>query len=102
MHYLCHQTDPHEAPCITCVQQLKLIIVDSPAAIFLHQPFIRVGGLRVLVQRPHVRVGGRAVQVVVQLLHVLPVVTLQVTSRHVTLRYSALRYVSHVLSSPRG
>ena len=58
------------------VDQLELSHVLTPPAVFLDQPLIRVGCLRVLVERLQVRMGRRRVEVVVQLLHVLAVIAL--------------------------
>ena len=59
------------------VDQLHLAPGPALARILLDEPRVRVLGLGVLVEVLHVRMRRRGVQVVVQLLHVLAVVTLR-------------------------
>jgi len=54
--------------------QFELTLVAAASFVLDDQVLIRKGSLRVLVQIFHVRVGGRAVQVVIALLNVFPVV----------------------------
>ncbi len=54
--------------------QLELGLVPSARAVLLDQPLVREPCLRVLVETPHVGMRRRGVQVVVVLLHVLPVI----------------------------
>ena len=60
------------------VEELVLELVAAAPPVRLHQVGVRIGRLRVLVQKLHVRVGRRAVEVEVVLLDVLAVVAFAV------------------------
>ncbi len=62
---------------LTSVLQFVLRLVDAPGGGSVLQVTVGEGLLRVLVEVAQVRVSGSGVQVIVQLLHVLTVVTLQ-------------------------
>ena len=64
---------------LTGINQLKLHIIVGTVLVLFPQPLVREGSLRVLVQRPHVAVVREVVQVVVQLLHILSMVSLPST-----------------------
>ena len=64
---------------LTGINQLKLHIVVGTVLVLFPQPLVREGSLRVLVQSPHVAVVREVVQVVVQLLHILSMVSLPST-----------------------
>ena len=64
---------------LTGINQLKLHIVVGTVLVLFPQPLVREGSLWVLVQRPHVAVVREVVQVVVQLLHILSMVSLPST-----------------------
>ena len=59
------------------VHQLEFGLQAVAAGVFLHQPLVGEGVLRVLVQHPLVGVRGRGIEVVVHLFHVLAVVALR-------------------------
>ncbi len=58
------------------VFQLELRLVAAAPAIFLEQPVVRKGRLRILIKRLQISVRGRGIQVVVTLLDVLAVIAL--------------------------
>ena len=60
------------------VDQFEFVIVQAAIAIFLYQPAVWVGSLRVLIKHLQVGMVGRSVKIIVVLLDILSVIALAV------------------------
>jgi hypothetical protein len=67
------------------IENLKLFFQPRTMTIHVAEFFIRKPSLRILVEPLHVRMGRRGVQVVVALLHILPVISLGAAQTEETL-----------------
>ena len=67
------------------IQNLEFWYIATAMNVFPHEFFIRERLLRVFVKELHVRVGGRGIKVVVELFHVLSVITLMSSDTEQTL-----------------